>query len=116
MDEFARQPIHPSMLPDPARAAPGFPVTAPDHARTVQAPGGFTEWESEGHPDFSPADPIDEKGIRTVLYTRTPHGFVRNGRIRKFDYLGRLLSDEAAPAPAAPAASSPVPPTNGAPH
>jgi hypothetical protein len=66
---------------------PDFQVEVPAGAARTKH---VATWQGEGHPEWSPADEIDEQGRRHV---------VKGGRHRTYGQDGRLLSDEAEAAP-----------------
>jgi hypothetical protein len=70
---------------------PDFPVEVPEGAARTKH---VAAWQGVGNAEWSPADEIDERGLRHVK---------KGGRHRVYAQDGRLLSDEpeAAPEPAA---------------
>lgn len=88
------RPARVEEIPDTSRIPPSFPVDVPEDAVKTEE---IAVWESAGHPSWSGADLIDEKGFRHVK---------RDGRYRIFDQRGNILSDS-------PLTSSPAP-SNGA--
>lgn len=78
---------------------PDFPVEVPSSASRTKH---VTAWQGVGHAEWSPADEIDERGMRHVR---------RAGRHRVYGQDGTLISDT--DDSQGESASSPASPTNG---